>query len=428
MTAAILPVSNPEVLDVVNVNLSRQDMQNQVEDSDLKEKPYKPKFKLDYISGGAGVGLGTSPTFGTTTGLAGGVNALFGDILGNNQVFTGIALNGEIQDLSGQVAYLNRNGRIHWGGALSHLTFRSGFSGFAGTDFLETSEGAQIPVDVYKTQLWRTFEEKASVFAQLPINRSLRFDVGASFTHLHYRIDEFTDYVNGRRVLLQNREKLDAPGGQNLGSFNVAMVGDNARSGLTAPLMGQRYRLSAEHFVGDFSFTQVVADYRKYVRLKPVSLGFRAMHWGNYGADQNRLSPLFVGSPWLVRGYNTSDFAQLDQWGLRFSDLTGSKVLVTNFEVRLPFTGPKQLALINSKFLLSDLNFFVDGGVAFDQFNQLTGGSDGDISVVKAKPVFSAGASLRVNLFGAMVLEPYYAFPLQKNTRGVFGLNIIPGW
>ena len=44
------------------------------------------------------------------------------------------------------------------------------------------------------------------------------------------------------------------------------------------------------------------------------------------------------------------------------------------------------------------------------------------------QPVFSAGASLRINLFGALILEPYYAIPLQKNAKGSFGLNLIPGW
>ena len=115
---------------------------------------------------------------------------------------------------------------------------------------------------------------------------------------------------------------------------------------------------------------------------------------------------------------------------LSIDNLYGSKVAVANFEVRIPFTGPEQLAMIKSGFLFSDLNFFVDGGVSWYDFDQFSG----DISNIdgsrfdQARPIFSAGVSLRVNLFGAMVLEPYYAFPIQKETRGVFGLNIFPGW
>ncbi len=45
-------------------------------------------------------------------------------------------------------------------------------------------------------------------------------------------------------------------------------------------------------------------------------------------------------------------------------------------------------------------------------------------------PVVSTGASLRINLFGYLVLEPYYAFPLQNGgfRNGQFGLNFVPGW
>jgi hypothetical protein len=50
------------------------------------------------------------------------------------------------------------------------------------------------------------------------------------------------------------------------------------------------------------------------------------------------------------------------------------------------------------------------------------------VAYLEAKPVFTAGASLRINLFGALIVEPYYAFPLVKGTRGVFGLNLLPGW
>ncbi|MEO1714140.1 MAG: hypothetical protein AAFU60_12475, partial [Bacteroidota bacterium] len=100
-----------------------------------------------------------------------------------------------------------------------------------------------------------------------------------------------------------------------------------------------------------------------------------------------------------------------------------------NIELRIPFTGPKQLALISSKLLLTELSFFVDGGLAWDSFAELTptdGGSG--IGSWATQPVFSAGASMRVNLFGSLIVEPYYAIPLQQNTRGVFGLNFIPGW
>ena len=100
--------------------------------------------------------------------------------------------------------------------------------------------------------------------------------------------------------------------------------------------------------------------------------------------------------------------------------------MVGNLELRIPFTGPEQLSLIKSKFLFTDLNLFVDGGLAWRSFDQFQSNSETGVSEVL--PVFSVGASVRVNLFGAMILEPYYAIPLQEGLRGNFGLNFIPGW
>ena len=44
-------------------------------------------------------------------------------------------------------------------------------------------------------------------------------------------------------------------------------------------------------------------------------------------------------------------------------------------------------------------------------------------------PVFSAGVSARMNLFGALVLEVYYAKPFQRPEKGMhWGVNFVPGW
>jgi hypothetical protein len=124
-------------------------------------------------------------------------------------------------------------------------------------------------------------------------------------------------------------------------------------------------------------------------------------------------------------------------------------MMLGSVELRLPFTGPKKLSLIPSSFLFSDLNLFLDSGVAFDNFSDWKDGKlidviqrdeDGNIildiegnplyEVINAKPtiVTSVGASLRINLFGALIIEPYYAMPLFQGSRFRFGLNLIPGW
>ena len=110
--------------------------------------------------------------------------------------------------------------------------------------------------------------------------------------------------------------------------------------------------------------------------------------------------------------------------------MAGSKIVIANAEVRLPFTGPRKLALLPINFLLTDLNLFFDAGLGFFEFSDLKPTGESPF-FVQHKPLLSTGVSLRVNLFGALVLEPYWAYPISapKEVRhGVWGFNILPGW
>ncbi len=104
-----------------------------------------------------------------------------------------------------------------------------------------------------------------------------------------------------------------------------------------------------------------------------------------------------------------------------------------------------QLGLISFPYLPTELVFFADAGFAWGEtpyrigIDQTTGQATaftygrpfGD-----QEPVFSAGVSARVNLLGALIVEPYYAFPFSRwaadgdlaRGKGVFGFNISPGW
>jgi Tol biopolymer transport system component len=428
--AAQLPRLNKRAPNLVDMQLAELDQREEVSADKFLERNYKAKFKLDYIAGSTGIGVGTSNTFGTTTGLAGGVDLIFSDMLGNNQLYSTLALNGEIQDFGGAVAYINRKNRINWGGQISHIPYRSIQVAGRFIDSLIIDDTNYGLYDHWVLDITRLFEDKAAIFAQYPFSTTMRVEAGASFANYSYRVDRIDNYYNAFGGLVyQDRNKVDLPSGLafRLGTVEAAIVGDNSFFGLTAPLQGQRFRLGVEQYFGEFNFLAPTADYRIYRFFKPIGLAFRALHYGRYGGNSERLFPLYLGSPWYVRGYN-SNIAQeiLLQNGRSIDELLGSKMFVSNFEVRIPFSGPERLALIKSSFFFTDLNFFVDGGVAwfdFDQFNDSQ-----DSKYWQARPVFSTGASLRINLFGAMILEPFYAFPIMKETKGVFGLNIVPGW
>lgn len=426
--AATLPRINPKAPNLVDAHLDDFDNQKILAADSIAERGYKPKFKLDYISGSTGIGVGTNSMIGTTTGLAGGVNMLFGDMLGDHQLFGTLAMNGEIFDFGGQFGYLNKKNRIQWGGSLSHIPYLSGSIAYAGREELEFNNGATVLTDHFITLRQRIFEDKASFFAQYPFSTTLRVEAGGSYSRFGYRIEQRDNYYDGLgRLVFEEREKLNAPPGFNLWSVQTALVGDNSFMGLTAPLQGERYRLGVEKYFGEFDFFAVTADYRKYLRTQPVTFAFRGMHYGRYGQGADGLFPLYLGSPWYIRGYDFNRAgAILEQNGKSIDQLFGSKLFVTNFEIRLPFTGPEKLALIKSKFLLTDLNLFVDGGMTFNSFSQF--GSGNEPVQLTPTPMFSAGVSMRINLFGALIVEPYYAIPLHKETKGAFGLNIIPGW
>jgi hypothetical protein len=429
--AAKLPRVNRKLVSTVDAQLNN--LGNYYENNVIEATPvdYQSKFKLDYIGGGAGVGIGSSNTFGTNTGLAGAIDMMFSDILGNNQIFASVAMNGEIEDFGGQIAYLNRKQRLNWGGALSHIPFRSTRGGFAGLDPLPCDNCGDAQYEHWVFEVNRFFEEKVSLFTQLPFSKTFRLEADVDFALYRQSIVQLDNYYDAfGRLVFTDRERKDAPPSFNLFSAGGAAVGDNSSFGLTAPLDGHRYRLGVRQYFGDFSFLNTTADFRIYRFMKPVSLAFRVMHLGRYGDDANNgpLSPFYVGSPWFVRGFNGASRESLIVNGQIAEDnLFGSKIFVSNFEVRMPFTGPEQIALIKSGFLFTDLNFFIDGGLTwfdseqFDTDNNLSGFSD-------AKPVFSVGVSVRANLFGALIVEPYLAKPMFKGAPAAFGLNIIPGW
>jgi len=254
----------------------------------------------------------------------------------------------------------------------------------------------------------------------------------------YYRIDRHTYYylLDGFNIG-GKREKLDAPRGSNYQQASFAYVSDNSYFGMTAPMQGSRSRYQIEKYFGSLDIYTTLIDYRHYFRIRPVSLAFRFYNYAMYGKDAESgiIPPFYLGYPWLIRGYENigysgNNFMTGETFNL--SRLSGSRIMVANAEVRLPFTGPQRLALIKSKLLFTDLNLFFDAGIAWNRgskiefIHDLSKGVDGSYRF----PVFSTGASIRINLFGYLVLEPYYAFPFQNGgfRNGEFGLNFIPGW
>src|SRR5690606_378908 len=93
--AAMLPPKQSLGVNVVNMNLRNFNAYNRIDNSQIKNIDYRPKFKLDYLAN-SGVGMSVGSRYGA--GIASGIQGMFSDILGYNQIFAALNINGEIYD------------------------------------------------------------------------------------------------------------------------------------------------------------------------------------------------------------------------------------------------------------------------------------------------------------------------------------------
>ena len=447
MDAGTLPKPEPQSTDYVNNNLKASGKLVASNINEFKDKSYRPKFRLDYIGGGTAVGVGNS-TFGTSSGMAGGIDMLFSDMLGNHQLYSRLSMNGEIYDFGGQFIYMNRQNRINWGAGITHIPYSMGYYD---NPVYETIEN--VVYIQQTTNLLRIFDERLSLFAHYPFSSTMRLEGGVDGGYRSFRGDEIKDYyypyypysfagTDRKKIPVEDTISL----GYNINiikgyssSVNMALVGDNSYNGLTSPLSGYKYILGVEKYFGTDNYYSTNVDGRYYYWLKPVSFAVRALSYFRFDKDVNSVYPIFIGQMGLVRGYNNQLFSNyvLDNNDFYYDQFYGSKLMMGNFEIRLPFTGIKRLSLIKSRYFMSDLAAFFDIGVAFDEFSHfskgeliLIKGEDGLPQNISVKPKIakSAGISLRVNLFGALIIEPYFAYPFEEKSKFVFGLNLMPGF
>lgn len=432
MKAATLPPLNTRSEVLVDSSLYSRKPGYALAPDSIKDKKYKPRFKLDYISNSTGVGI-SAGQYGNV--MQGSVNMIFSDIVGNNQLYSSLALNGEIYDFGGLVSYINQKGRIKWGASVSHIPYRNGYMSIA-PDTL-TVDGDTIPVHNLRLDFIRMFEDNASFFAYYPISQTRRLEATASMSWYYFRRDRYNNYYSLTGLkLFESREKMPSPDGGNYQQLSLAYVEDNSYAGMTSPMKGHRSRYQLTKHFGAVNMYTAIVDYRQYFFLNPMALAFRLYHYGRYGKDAGSdiISPLYLGYPWLIRGYENvsvigSSNRGVNAGSFNVSHLSGSRMLVGNIELRYPFIGLERLAPIKSRSFFTDLNLFFDAGLAW------YGGSDVSpdwqpVSFDSRIPVYSAGISARLNLMGAIVLEPYLAVPFQNGgfDNIQFGFNITPGW
>ena len=383
-------------------------------------KAYHPKLSLDFI---AQPSLAiAADRFGTYVG--GGITLYWSDMLGDHNLVTMAQLNGRVQDFAALVAYGNRKSRLNWGVGAQQIPFILQGYGLG----RDPSDSTQV---IEQIERFKQTNREVSAFAAYPFNRSLRIEASAGVQSISWD-DELTErryrYIDGG-FISEQKFHLPVPPGLTVFNPTAALVHDNSFFGATSPILGDRWRLEVDPSFGSLQYVTLLGDYRRYIMpVRPFTLAARLLHVGRYGrsSEDNRMYPLLLAYPSLVRGYDLYSFTASECTGGTltscpvFDQLVGSKILVGNLELRFPPLGLLGVGGGYYGFLPIEAGIFYDAGVAWDNSAkpEIFGGT--------RKIVSSTGVSFRMNLFGFAIGQMDLVHPFerpQKNWMVRFSLT-----
>ena len=398
--------------------------------------PYRPRLSLDYL-GHPSLGAAAASGPYARGGVYGGVGGIFSDVLGYHTIYGTIQAQGQLDEIGGNVVYLNQQHRWNWGASVQRLPYIAG----------GIQQGFDSDGNLHDQLLiFRYFDNSAYGILQYPFSRVQRVELAGGVRRISQdiRIRDYT-YDPSGSVVIDYQETKQSLGSWNLAEGTAALVYDNALDGYTSPMAGQRYRFEVAPTVGDLHFNSVTADFRRYFLARPVTLAFRALHFGRYGRDEAVPSAVFLGYPSLLRGYGYTSvqndcLAELESTGTGkdceiFQDLFGSRMAVTNLELRLPLIrnpvrGSVQVPPV-------EVFSFLDAGAAWGKLQ----GNDG--SIVQTHLNFerglgsdftqrgfltSGGVGARMNLFGYIIVEADYVNAFERPTHWHWQFSFQPGF
>jgi outer membrane protein assembly factor BamA len=183
----------------------------------------------------------------------------------------------------------------------------------------------------------------------------------------------------------------------------------------TSPFAGQRYHFEISPTVGQLQFVQALADYRRYLFLRPFTLAVRAMHFGRYGRDEQIFGNQFIGDSYFIRGYRAA-YNDCRDGGLEgcgvYSSLLGTRVAVANAELRIPLI--RALVIGPIGFPPVEGFGFYDAGVAWNRHTSPVFSRGLQTDPSERGILTSAGVGGRINLLGYAVLEVSYVRPFEQ--------------
>ena len=375
--------------------------------SRFKERPYHVSFHPDYI---ADPSVGYTPNYGT---FAGGTAFVFSDLLGNHQLAVSGNVYGRLSDASVFLGYANLSRRFQY------------TTGIAQDPIYVPLSGGSQPVPggtEYFTNYLRYVVRNLFLTGQYPLNRFTRFETGVQLSSITQGVVKVFQQCNSAGyctdIQFQDTTKLPTI---TYATPSVAFVSDNTLFGTTGPVIGRRMRFQASQNVGKLTFSDFLADYRRYdpIIFNTLTIATRFLTSIAVGPDEG-FFPKYIGRPDFVRGYDRANFNFYDCTSVIGSSvacnnaqLAGSRVAVFNAELRFPIIRRFD---IGSSFGLPPVDglLFYDAGLAWskDQTPHVGNAPAGNDPNKDRYPLTSYGAGLRVNLFNLAILRWDYAHPL----------------
>jgi len=377
--------------------------------SRFKERPYHVSFHPDYI---ADPSVGYTPNYGT---FSGGTAFVFSDLLGNHQLAVAGNVYGRLSDASVFLGYANLSRRFQYTTGISQDPIYVPISG-------STTPDPSGQVIRFQTDYLRYVVRDLFVTGQYPFNRFTRVEAGLRLNSIAQGVVSIFQDCNSAGfctdIQFQDAQSLPTI---NYVTPSTAFVSDNTLFGTTGPVMGRRMRFQASQHVGKITFSDFLADYRRYdpIIFNTLTLATRFLSSIAVGQDEG-FFPKYIGRPDFVRGYDRANFNFVDCTSVIGStatcnnaQLAGSRVAVANAELRFPIIRRFD---IGSSFGLPPVDglIFYDAGLAWskNQKPHLGNAPAGNDPTTDRYPLTSYGAGLRVNVFNLAILRWDYAHPL----------------
>jgi Tol biopolymer transport system component len=414
-TALVVPpVSIAALLDSASYSLP--------DTSEFSLKNYRVHFTPDYVARPS-IGYARD-NFGR--GFFGGTAVSLSDILGNHQLLFAGYVNGRISEAQVLAAYANLSRRINWVTGISQEPYY----------FYEPSQiRVGEPTDqenTFVTNIRRLVVRSVFGQAYYPINRFQRIEGSLRFANVDDAVLSILEPYSPQFGFATDEPTLETNNrpGVNYLQPSTALVFDNSLFGYTGPFYGRRWRMEFAQTLGDWRFSQVTADYRRYDKIVgPVTFASRLLYFGRIGRDAERFR-IFGGSTELIRGNTSGSYRRNEclnaadagtQTGCAELDrLVGTQIGVVSAEIRFPILTPS-FGFMPQGFPPIEGAIFYDMGLTWDENSILKWNrAAGDDPVRVRTPLQTFGASVRVNLFGFAIARLDYAIPQER--RGVKGL------